>query len=123
MTGLTELAVAYIIMIGIIGGYVWNLFSKLKDIESRIEGVEINFLKEESEDEWYISHENTSKMYYLGHYEIITCQRARFVLLVAQNHLLLLVGCARYALEKETTSLQSLRGYSNTDVLSVINTK
>ena len=51
MTGLTELAVAYIIMIGIIGGYVWNLFSKLKDIESRIKGVEINFLKEESEDE------------------------------------------------------------------------
>ncbi len=51
MSGLTELAFAYVILIGIIGGYVWNLFSKLIDIESRIDTVENHFSKKKSEDE------------------------------------------------------------------------
>ena len=51
LTGLTELAFAYVIMIGIIGGYVWNLFSKLTDVESRISAVEKNFSKNKYEDE------------------------------------------------------------------------
>ena len=42
---------AYVIMIGIIGGYVWNLFSKLTDVESRISAVEKNFSKNKYEDE------------------------------------------------------------------------
>jgi len=51
MSGLTELAFAYVILIGIIGGYVWNLFSKLDDIESRIDAVENYLSKKKSEDE------------------------------------------------------------------------
>jgi len=51
LSGLTELAFAYVILIGIIGGYVWNLFSKLIDIESRIDTVENHFSKKKSEDE------------------------------------------------------------------------
>lgn len=51
MSGLTELAFAYVILIGIIGGYVWILFSKLDDIESRIDTVENYFSKKKSEDE------------------------------------------------------------------------
>ena len=51
LSGLTELAFAYVILIGIIGGYVWNLFSKIDDIESRIDTVENHFLNKKSEDE------------------------------------------------------------------------
>jgi hypothetical protein len=51
MSGLTELAFAYVIMIGIIGSYVWYLFSKLNDIQSRINIVESYFTKDKSEDE------------------------------------------------------------------------
>ncbi|MGY8692395.1 MAG: hypothetical protein ACKVHF_05445 [Candidatus Poseidoniales archaeon] len=48
-TGLMELAIAYVIMIGLLGGYVKYLFSKLNDLEYRINAQEDKQLNEESE--------------------------------------------------------------------------
>jgi hypothetical protein len=44
-----ELAIAYVIMIGLLGGYVKYLFSKLNDLEYRINAQEDKQLNEESE--------------------------------------------------------------------------
>lgn len=49
LTGLIELAMAYVVMIGIIGGYVRYLFSKLSDLEARIDATEIVSIFEENE--------------------------------------------------------------------------
>ena len=48
-TGLMELAIAYVIMIGLLGGYVKYLFSKLNDLEYRIDAQENMQISEESE--------------------------------------------------------------------------
>jgi hypothetical protein len=48
-TGLIELAAAYVIMIGILGGYVRYLFSKLNDLEYRMDASEDNVISEENE--------------------------------------------------------------------------
>ena len=36
MTGLTELAVVYVALIGLIGVYVYRLFSRLADLDARM---------------------------------------------------------------------------------------
>ena len=49
MTGMTELAVAYLALIGLIGAYVYRLMSRLADVESRLEAAESTFPSQESE--------------------------------------------------------------------------
>ncbi|MCH2268354.1 hypothetical protein [Candidatus Thalassarchaeum betae] len=40
MTGLTELAVVYFALIGLIGVYVYRLFSRLADLDARMAAAE-----------------------------------------------------------------------------------
>jgi len=46
---MTELAVVYLALIGLIGAYVYRLMSRLSDVESRLEAAENAVLSEESD--------------------------------------------------------------------------
>jgi len=40
LTGLTELAVVYFVLIGLLGAYVYRLFSRMTDLDARLEAAE-----------------------------------------------------------------------------------
>ena len=46
---MTELAIAYLALIGLIGAYVYRLMSRLTDVESRLEAAENAVSSEESD--------------------------------------------------------------------------
>jgi hypothetical protein len=46
---MTELAIAYLALIGLIGAYVYRLMSRLSDVESRLEAAENAVPSEESD--------------------------------------------------------------------------
>jgi len=46
---MTELAIAYLALIGLIGGYVYKLMSRMADVESRLEAAENVVSSEESD--------------------------------------------------------------------------
>ena len=46
---MTELSVAYLAFIGLIGAYVYRLMSRLADVESRLEAAENAVSYEESD--------------------------------------------------------------------------
>jgi hypothetical protein len=46
---MTELAVAYLAFIGLIGGYVYRLLSRLADVDSRLAAAENAISSDESE--------------------------------------------------------------------------
>ena len=49
MTGMSELAITYLALIGLIGAYVYRLMSRLADVESRLEAAENAVSSEESD--------------------------------------------------------------------------
>ena len=46
---MTELAVAYLAFIGLIGAYVYRLMSRLADVDSRLEAAENTISSNENE--------------------------------------------------------------------------
>ena len=46
---MTELAVAYLAFIGLIGGYVYRLLSRLADVDSRLAAEESSLSSDENE--------------------------------------------------------------------------
>ena len=46
---MTELAIAYFALIGLIGAYVYRLMSRMADVESRLEAAEHAGASEESD--------------------------------------------------------------------------
>ena len=46
---MTELAVAYLAFIGLIGGYVYRLLSRLADVDSRLAAAENAISSDETE--------------------------------------------------------------------------
>ena len=40
MTGLTELAIVYFVLIGLLGAYVYRLFSRMTDLDARLAAAE-----------------------------------------------------------------------------------
>tara|TARA_B100000929_G_scaffold89996_1_gene70484 strand:+ start:90 stop:230 length:141 start_codon:yes stop_codon:yes gene_type:complete len=46
---MTELAVAYLAFIGLIGAYVYRLMSRLADVDSRLEAAENTLTSNENE--------------------------------------------------------------------------
>ncbi|MEC9001364.1 MAG: hypothetical protein VX779_02285 [Candidatus Thermoplasmatota archaeon] len=49
MSGVTELGLAYVAMIGLIGAYVYRLVTRLTDVDARLTAVEDAVSAEESE--------------------------------------------------------------------------
>ena len=49
MSGVTELGLAYVALIGLIGAYVYRLLTRLTDVDDRLRAVEDAVSAEESE--------------------------------------------------------------------------